>query len=119
MFKVNKVISILTLISFLFIGCSFLGLNTPQTPKQELAYSWSTLKGIYATTNDYYDKGLIKKDFAKEALNRGTEIEALLDLVGIALVNGDTVTTTNLMIKINQLLIKLNNELLERSIKND
>ncbi len=110
MFK--RHIALMLVLSLLFMGCATIGLEPPQTPKQKLAYAWSTLEGIYSKTTLNLDTEAISEETARQILDKGMVIERLLNESEKYLnLNGELDKSKK--DKIDNLLIDVNNFLLD------
>jgi len=87
----------------------------PQTTDEKVVFYRATLTGIYNTTADYTERKLISKEFASTVLHRGSQVETMIDLFETS--TGELDGRKKLAVAINQILIELNNELIERGRK--
>lgn len=110
MFKRYTVLMLI--LSLLLMGCATIGLESPQTPKQKLAYAWSTLEGIYSRTTLNLDTKAVSEETARQILDKGMDIEKLLNESEKYLNLNGEIDKSKLNL-INRLLIDANNFLLD------
>lgn len=110
-----KKVWVLGLLVLLFSGCSTVGVATPQTFEQKLAYGYSTLATIRVTTANAYNAGTLSKADAITVLTGTNDVRLGLDEAYALYLQKNQTTALDDLAKVLQILSTVQNFLNEKN----